>query len=459
MSGPPDFLDEARISVAGGKGGDGAVHFRREKFVPLGGPDGGDGGSGGDVILQADTGLNTLQSFRHRRQFQAEAGAAGSRSRRNGKGGADLVVAVPVGTTVNDAGTGQQLFDLATPGARALVARGGQGGLGNAHFATSTSQAPRFAERGQPGQERRLVLELKLVADAGIIGLPNAGKSTVLAAMSAARPKVAGYPFTTLVPNLGVVAVDDTTFVAADIPGLIEGAHQGHGLGDQFLRHIERTRVLLHVVDAAAEDPHGGFEAVMAELGSYDQSLLERPQLVALNKMDLPEAEQAGPELTRRLEARGYRVYPISGLAGSGIDALVRALAATIAQARAAVEPAEEGEFVFRARVDPNDFTVERKRGTFTVRGQTVERVVSMTDMESVEARDRLQRQLKRLGVLAALEREGVREGNRVVIGEEELLWQSELEEGAVRPGGRTAPENRRRTARGTRASKGRRRG
>src|SRR5579884_751405 len=298
------FIDEARVYVQAGKGGDGAIAFLREKFRPFGGPAGGDGGRGGDVIFEVDEGLTTLLDFKFKPRLVARDGEPGRGKQQYGHNGSDLIVRVPPGTIAFDEDSGEPIADLVMPKARAIVAHGGRGGFGNMHFVSSTRRAPRIATPGEKGEQRWLRLELRLVAEAGLVGLPNAGKSTLLGAVSGARPKIAPYPFTTLTPNLGRVKVsDDEAFSIADIPGLIEGAHQGHGLGIKFLRHIERTRVLLHVVDAAAEDPHGGFEAVMAELGSYDQSLLERPQLVALNKMDLPEAEQAGPELTRRLEA------------------------------------------------------------------------------------------------------------------------------------------------------------
>lgn len=454
-----DFFDLATITVASGNGGDGSVHFRREKFVPLGGPDGGDGGNGGSVVLLADHGMNTLHAFRFKRRFAAEAGSPGSANRRHGKQAPDVIVKVPVGTVIYDDETGETITDLGDDGMTHVVVQGGMGGLGNSHFATSTRQAPEFAEKGQPGKERVLRLELKLVADVGLVGLPNAGKSTLLASISAARPKIGDYPFTTLSPNLGVVAFDDYSFVVADIPGLIEGSHAGHGLGDQFLRHIERTRVLLRVVDASSPHVMKDFDQVTRELRLYDPSLLDRPQVVALTKLDVLEGTSKASSAARRLTARGFETFQVSSVTHKGLQPLLTRVA-VILQELGAVERdrGDEAEFVYTARPDPDAFTIERKRAVFTVRGETVERVVSMTDMDSPDGVERLQRQLKRLGVPQALEREGVRAGSRVLIGEEELTWEGDSEEGLSTPGGQTGPGNRRQNPKGTRASQGRHR-
>jgi GTPase len=456
-----DFFDEARIVALAGKGGDGSVHFRREKYVPLGGPDGGDGGNGGSVVLQADSSLNTLHSFRFKRRFEALAGAAGSANRRHGKQASDVVVKVPAGTVVQDGETGQIIADLSRSGASHTVAHGGKGGAGNSHFATSTRQAPDFAEIGEPGEERSLRLELKLVADVGLVGLPNAGKSTLLASMSAAWPKIAGYPFTTLTPNLGVVALEEYSFVAADIPGLIEGAHSGHGLGDRFLRHVERTRVLLRVVDGSSPHVMKDFDQVTQELRQYDPALLEKPQIVALTKMDLTDAQKRAATAARRLTARGLDVFKVSGVTHEGMPALLTALRVTLEELGAREdEREEEAAFVYTVRPDPDRFTIERKRATFHVHGRTVERMVSMTDMDSPDGMDRLQRQLKRIGVLQALEREGIRAGALVRIGSHELTWAGELEPGLARPdGAQITPGSHRRSRTGTRASRGRHRG
>jgi GTP-binding protein len=336
------FIDRARIHVKAGDGGRGCVAFRREKFVPKGGPSGGDGGRGGDVILVADPDVNTLLAFRYRHRFTARRGAHGEGSGRSGRSAADLVIPVPVGTTVSDDATGERLADLVGAGQRAVVARGGRGGRGNAHFATPTHRAPREAEPGGSGEERVLRLELRLLADVGLVGLPNAGKSSLLARISAARPKVAAYPFTTTEPVLGVVPLPDAPgIVVADIPGLIAGAHRGVGLGHEFLRHIERTRLLVHVVDLSASDPEADMAAVERELALYDPPLDGRPAIVAANKMDLPEARARWAAFAARLAARGRQAVPISAATGEGVPALLAAVRGALAGApgRAPQEP------------------------------------------------------------------------------------------------------------------------
>jgi GTP-binding protein len=329
------FVDEAKIYVKAGDGGRGCVSFRREKFVPLGGPDGGDGGRGGDVILQADKTLQTLLDYSYRQHHKAQRGAHGQGSDKHGRRGEDCVLRVPVGTVVRDLETGEVLADLCEDGARVVVARGGRGGRGNARFKSPTNRAPRFAEEGQPGEERWLLLELKLLADVGIMGYPNAGKSTLISRISAARPKIADYPFTTLTPNLGVVKRPNyQSFVVADIPGLIEGSHAGKGLGSRFLRHIERTALLVHLIDCTPQEgrsPAGDFEALNRELELFDPALAARPQIVACNKMDIPEA-RANFELHRPyFEERGLEAYPISAATGEGVEALVNALSRKLA--------------------------------------------------------------------------------------------------------------------------------
>ncbi len=331
------FIDRATIFAKSGDGGNGCVSFRREKFVPKGGPDGGDGGNGGDVILIADEGLSTLLDFQSRRDFRAQRGGHGEGSKRHGRRGGSLTVPVPVGTLVKDADTDEALADLILHGQRVVIARGGKGGRGNTRFATATRRAPREAEPGAPGEERRIQLELKLLADVGLVGFPNAGKSTLLSRVSAARPKIADYPFTTTEPYLGVVALPDgSSFVLADIPGLIEGAHHGAGLGHEFLRHIVRTRVLIHLVDMAApgRDPLADLEVVNHELLQYDPALEARPMLVGLNKIDQPDARKRVPEIAQALTGRGYRIFAISALTGVGVDALMRAAAEVLMTAR-----------------------------------------------------------------------------------------------------------------------------
>lgn len=323
------LIDRAVIAVKAGGGGNGCVSFRREKSVPKGGPDGGDGGDGGDVIFVADDNLSTLLDFQYRRDYRAQRGSHGEGSHRHGKRGGSLVVPVPAGTVVKDASTSQILADLVQHGQRVVVARGGKGGRGNARFATATRRAPREAEPGQPGAERRIELELRLIADAGLVGFPNAGKSTLLTRVSAARPKIADYPFTTTEPYLGVVGLaDGRSFVLADIPGLIEGAHQGAGLGHTFLRHISRTRVLVHLIDlASGRDPLTDFQAVNTELWLYDVSLKERPMLVAMNKLDQPDAREQAPAVAQAIGALGFRTFAISAATGEGVDALMKAVA------------------------------------------------------------------------------------------------------------------------------------
>lgn len=336
------FIDRAVLYVKGGDGGNGVVSFRREKFIPKGGPDGGDGGHGGDVIMVADEGLSTLLDFQHRRHFRAQRGTHGQGAKRAGKRGGSLVVPVPVGTVIRVADSRDMLADLVQHGQRVIVARGGRGGKGNARFATPTKRAPRQAEPGEPGQERNIELELKLIADVGLVGLPNSGKSTLLSRVSAARPKIADYPFTTTEPFLGVVGLPDgRSFVLADIPGLIEGAHQGAGLGHTFLRHISRTSVLIHLVDLAAaeRDPLADFQTVNDELRLYDSVLQKRPMLVGLNKIDQPVARERAAAAVAALEPMGYRVFEISGATGEGVEALMYATADVLAEARRPGEP------------------------------------------------------------------------------------------------------------------------
>jgi GTP-binding protein len=412
------------------------MHFRHEKYVPLGGPDGGDGGRGGSVLLRADRGLNTLFNFKRQRRFTADAGLPGGPSRMKGRAADDLVIPVPVGTIIRDAETGETLADLTTHGMAVEIVKGGQGGLGNVHFKTSTNQAPGFAEKGEPGKERTLELELRVIADVGLVGLPNAGKSTLLSVISAARPKIADYPFTTITPNLGVVDTGESTFAVADIPGLIEGAHEGIGLGHEFLRHIERTLVLIHILDGSPEDPLGDFDTINRELQEYDLDLLDKPMLVAINKMDQPEAQAHWPDLRSALSKRGYEVFAISALTREGVDVLVYRAAELLAEqqrAIAAAEPVEELEVV-TIKQPASHFEVERRRKIFYVTGVDVERLASMTNMESEEALYRLQRRLKQMGVFAALEREGVHEGSVVRIGPIELVWDSSYEPEARAP-------------------------
>jgi GTP-binding protein len=347
----------------------------------------------------------------------------------HGRNGTDLVVPVPVGTVIRDRDSQDVLADLTRDGELLVVARGGKGGLGNVHFKSSTNQAPHFAEKGEPGESRWLELELKLIADVGLIGCPNAGKSTLLSVISAARPKIADYPFTTLSPNLGVVEVDDDAFVAADIPGLIEGAHEGVGLGHEFLRHIERTLVLIHVLDGSGENPLEAFRQVNQELAQYDPGLERKPQIVAVNKMDLPDAAEAWPALEEQLRDLGYEALPISAATHQGVDRLVYRAAELLREQTREVEREHWDEVeVITLKPHPDRFEVERKRKTFYVRGETVQRLAVMTDMDSSEAVHRLQQRLKRLGVFAALQRAGAQDGSTVRIGDVSFTWDTSYE-------------------------------
>jgi GTP-binding protein len=415
------FLDEAKIYVKGGDGGAGIVAFRREKYVPLGGPAGGDGGKGGDVVLVVNPRLNTLSSFQYRQHFKAERGKSGGNFNKTGASGPDLPVDAPPGTVVRDAETGALLADLTIPGQRVVVARGGRGGRGNARFKTSTNQAPRMAEKGEPGEERWIRLELKLIADVGIVGVPNAGKSTLLSVVSAARPKIAPYPFTTLTPNLGVVVLDDREMVLADIPGLVEGAHAGIGLGHSFLRHIQRTRLLIHLLDGAGEDPLGDFVQINTELALYDEDLAKKPQIVVLNKMDLPQAQERWPAVEAAIQKHGYPVMAISAVSRQGVRDLMNAVMEKLL-ALPEPEPPEEVP-VFRPEEDEDAFEIVMEGGAFRVVGRRIERAAAMTYWEYDEALMRFQRILEALGIAAALKDAGVGPGDTVLIGDHELEW------------------------------------
>ncbi|HET7010179.1 MAG TPA: GTPase ObgE [Anaerolineales bacterium] len=419
------FLDETRIYVEAGRGGDGAVHFRREKYVPRGGPDGGDGGRGGHVVLQVTPHLDTLADFRHQQRFVADSGRPGGSSRKTGADAADRVVLVPPGTIVRDDSTAEVLADLTEPGETFVAARGGRGGRGNARFATSRQQAPRMAERGEPGESRWLGLELRLVADIGIVGVPNAGKSTLLAALTRARPKIADYPFTTLVPNLGVAEAegDEKPLILADIPGLIEGAHRGVGLGGAFLRHVRRTRALIHLIDGMAPDPVADYAQVNAELALYDPDLAKKTQVVAVNKIDLPEVAERWAQIEAAFRARRIRPLAVSALRRQNLDVLMRE--AGLAVERQPRETLPEEIPVYRPEPGPEEFAVGRhKDGSWLVTGKAIERAAAMTYWEHAEAVRRFQRLLRRLGVEDALRRAGAKAGDTVHIAEYELEWQ-----------------------------------
>ena len=416
------LFDEAKIHVKAGNGGNGIIAFRREKNVPRGGPAGGDGGGGGDVILEVDAQFNTLVHFQKQVHFKAGRGAHGKGKNQTGARGEDAIVPVPPGTVVRDGATDNLLADLTEPNQRLVVARGGQGGRGNARFTSSTRQAPRLAERGTAGEERWLRLELKLLADVGLIGMPNAGKSTLLAAVSAAQPKIADYPFTTLQPNLGVVTVDhEYDFVLADLPGLIEGAHAGAGLGHQFLRHVERTRLLVHMLDGAAADPLSHFDQINQELVLFNPALADRPQIVVLNKMDLPEARDRWPEVEAAVQARELTAYAVSAATGEGVHTLM----AQVGQMLSSLprpEPAAEEIPIFRFDETP-EFVVEQEADGWRVRGERVERLAAQTMWQYHDAVQRAQRVLDAMGVLDALRQAGVQPGDTVRIGDLELEW------------------------------------
>lgn len=417
------FLDHVQIKVAAGRGGDGMVSFRREKYVPRGGPDGGDGGRGGDIVLVTEHNTSTLAAYRYEKSFQAENGGNGEASRRTGADGAGRVLVVPPGTIVRDSETGKLLFDLAEAGMQVVVARGGRGGRGNSRFAGPSRQAPHFAERGEPGVERQLELELRLLADVGLIGLPNAGKSSLIAMVSAARPKVAGYPFTTLEPILGVVTVERESFVMADLPGLIAGAHTGAGLGHDFLRHVARTRLLVQLLDTAGTDgvdPLTAFAQVDEELRLYQPELAQRRRLVALNKLDLPAAREAAPVVTDALTERGYEVFALSAATGHGVATLMQRLAALLSQMPRPEPLPSEADFV----PAQNPLRIIMEAGVWVVSGAGLERQLAMTDLGNEEALRRWQASLKRRGVLAALREAGVHPGDTVRIGDTELTWE-----------------------------------
>lgn len=426
-----DLYDQAQIFVQAGNGGDGAATFRREKYIPRGGPDGGDGGRGGHVYIQADQHLNTLLSFREKTRFLAPHGNNGSTALKRGRDGHDITVRVPPGTLVraliDDV---PYVIDLYQPGMRLLAARGGKGGLGNKHFATSTYQVPRIAELGEPGERFELELELKLLADVGLVGFPNAGKSTLISVISAARPKIANYPFTTLQPNLGVVGVGDFSFVVADIPGLIPGAHRGAGLGFDFLRHVERTRLMIHIVDIAAvdgRDPITDYQQINEELRLYRADLADRPQIIALNKIDLPEAQERLPMLQAALLDMGVAqesIFVISAATRAGVDALVHAVSTHLIEYPVAAREHSEATLAWPVpEVDPRLFTVEPQAKGFRVRGKRIERLVSMTNFAQSDSLMRLERVMEASGINNALRKAGVQEGDQVYIEKATLNW------------------------------------
>lgn len=417
------FIDTVEIEVRSGNGGNGAVHFRHEKYVPRGGPDGGDGGKGGDIILEVRPTLNTLYIFRHTTRFFAQDGKPGAKQKMYGRGADNLVVYIPPGTIVIDTVSGEILGDLTKPGQQLTVCKGGRGGRGNVHFKSSTNQAPRAAEKGEPGEQKRLRLELKLIADVGIVGIPNAGKSTLLAALTNASPKIAAYPFTTLEPNLGVAVVDEeTSIVLADIPGLIEGASHGVGLGHEFLRHVQRTRVLIHLLDGLSPDPVADYNQINAELSIFDPALADKPQLVVLNKMDQPEVKERRDSIKRKFKKLGVDMIGISALARTDLHELLLRVAKLLAEAP---EPEAIVSLpVYRQPEDPRDFQVIRDPdGSWRITGAGIERAAAMTYWEHDGAVRRFQKIMESLGVDDALQKAGALEGDTVHIADYELVY------------------------------------
>ena len=416
------FADRAKIFIRSGKGGDGHVSFRRELYVPNGGPDGGDGGRGGDVIFEVDEGLNTLQDYRHRRKYAAKDGEQGGKRRCHGKDAEDIVLKVPEGTVVKEAESGKVIADMSGDNRRQVILKGGRGGLGNQHFATSTMQIPKYAQPGQPSQELWVNLELKVIADVGLVGFPNVGKSTFLSRVTNAQPKIANYHFTTLNPNLGVVDLPDGRgFVIADIPGLIEGASEGLGLGHEFLRHIERTKLMIHVVDAAGtegRDPVDDIYKINAELKAYNADIANRPQVIAANKIDAIYSDPENDPIKRlkdEFEPQGYKVFPISGVTGEGLNELLYYVSDQLKDLDAA-------PIVFEQEYFPEDeliyvdlpYTVEKEDGMYVVEGPKIEKMLGYTNLDSEKGFAFFQKFLKDTGILKELEDAGIEEGDTV---------------------------------------------
>jgi len=423
------FIDEVDIQVQSGKGGDGIVHFRREKYINRGGPDGGDGGRGGDIYLKANIHLNTLEKFRHQTRFNAEDGKRGGVNNQTGQSGKDLMIDVPTGTEVYNAESKLKIADLVEDGQVFLVCEGGRGGRGNARFANARIQAPRLAEKGEPFREKELHLELKLIADIGIIGMPNAGKSSFISATTHANPKIADYPFTTLVPNLGVAVLDnDHTLVLADIPGLIEGSHQGHGLGHTFLRHVQRTRVLIHMIDGTSEDPLADYLQVNIEISLFDPALSKKPQVVVINKIDLPEVVNREKKIRSVFKKIGVDVILISALAKINLEKVLW-------KCFQHLESIEDQEVLFDSRLpiyqpesDQMSFQILKSNKGWIVKGAAIERAAAMTYWDYFSSVRRFHRIIEAMGISDALEKKGIKEGDTVIIGTHELTWTLEWE-------------------------------
>ena len=415
------FADRAKILIRSGKGGDGHVSFRRELYVPNGGPDGGDGGRGGDVIFEVDEGLNTLQDYRHRRKFAAKDGQPGGKRRCHGGDAEDIVLKVPEGTVVKEAESGKVIADMSGKNRRQIILKGGRGGLGNQHYATSTMQVPKYAQPGQPSRELWVTLELKVIADVGLVGFPNVGKSTLLSRVTNAQPKIANYHFTTLNPNLGVVDLEDSQgFVIADIPGLIEGASEGVGLGHEFLRHIERTKLMIHVVDAAGtegRDPVEDIYKINAELEAYNPEIAKRPQIIAANKIDAVYQEGEDPiaRLKAEFEPKGVKVYPISGVTGEGLSKLLYAVSKELQGMDSTPVVFEQEYFPEEELIYENlPYTVEIEDGVYVVEGPKIEKMLGYTNLDSEKGFAFFQKFLKNTGILDELEKAGRKEGDTV---------------------------------------------
>lgn len=415
------FVDRVKIHVKGGNGGNGAVSFYRAKYITHGGPDGGDGGKGGDVVFIGNDSMNTLMDFRYKRSFKAQNGEDGGKLNCFGKSGESVEIRVPVGTVIREAVSNKIMADITKAGERKILIKGGKGGKGNQHFATPTRQAPRYAERGQTAKEYDVILELKLIADVGLIGLPNVGKSTILSMVTNANPKIANYHFTTLAPNLGVVRYQNgEDFVVADIPGLVEGASEGVGLGHEFLRHVERTKVFIHVVDAAAlegGDPIEDIEKINNELKEYNPELLKRPQVIAANKTDIPEAEENVKRLKEKYEKEGFSVFPISAATNKGLDALIDKVAQLLKEYPDDIVFEEDYEEYAEIEVDKEPFTIEIFDGNYyVVSGTGVEKMIGYTNIDTEKGFAFFQKYLREKGIIEALEEKGIQEGDTVKI-------------------------------------------